>query len=116
MQICKKSEYLSNSMRLILVLFLFFFGLHSPNAQVESSFQVGEWLKFRLNYSGWVKAGNATLEVKESNYEGCSVFHVVGKGWTTGAIKWFFKVDDRYESYFDKTTTKPYKFIRNISE
>jgi hypothetical protein len=31
-------------------------------------------------------------------------------------IKWFFKVEDRYESYFDKTTILPYKFIRNIDE
>ena len=32
-------------------------------AQETSSFQPGEWLKFELNYSGWWKAGNATLEV-----------------------------------------------------
>jgi hypothetical protein len=31
-------------------------------------------------------------------------------------IKWFFKVKDRYESYFDKKTIVPYKFIRNIDE
>jgi hypothetical protein len=44
------------------------------------------------------------------------VFHVTGKGWTTGAIKWIFKVKDRYESYFDKQTGVPYKFIRKIDE
>ena len=31
-------------------------------------------------------------------------------------IKWFFKVEDRYESYFDAETIIPYKFIRNIDE
>ena len=31
-------------------------------AQDSSSFQAGEWLKFKLSYSGWMKAGNATLE------------------------------------------------------
>ena len=31
-------------------------------------------------------------------------------------IKWFFKVDDIYESYFDKETQKPYLFKRKIDE
>lgn len=86
------------------------------NAQQESAFQDGEWFKFRMSYSGWLKAGEATLNLKESNLNGKSVYHVVGKGKTTGAINWFFKVRDRYESYFDKETNVPYKFIRKIDE
>lgn len=103
-------------MKQILVSLILLWSLSTSNAQSESSFQSGEWLKFKLNYSGWVKAGNATLEVKEATFKNRSVCHVVGKGWTTGAIKWFFKVNDRYESYFDKATGRPYKFIRNINE
>lgn len=85
-------------------------------AQDDSAFQEGEWFKFKMSYSGWLKAGNATLAVNETNLDGREVFHVVGKGWTTGAIKWFFKVKDRYESYFDAKTGLPYKFIRKIDE
>ena len=103
-------------MKQILASLILLWSLSTSNAQSESSFQAGEWLKFKLNYSGWVKAGNATLEVKEATFKNRSVCHVVGKGWTTGAIKWFFKVNDRYESYFDKATGRPYKFIRNINE
>jgi len=103
-------------MKTALVYFLLFASICTARAQKDSSFQAGEWLKFKLSYSGWVKAGNATLEVKNSTYKGQSMYHVVGKGWTTGAIKWFFKVKDRYESYFDKTNVKPYKFIRDIYE
>ena len=90
--------------------------MHFANAQQESAFQEGEWFKFKMSYSGFLKAGNATLEVKETKLNNKDVYHVVGKGWTTGMIKWFFKVKDRYESYFDKTTIRPYKFIRNIDE
>ncbi|AEH00660.1 DUF3108 domain-containing protein [Lacinutrix sp. 5H-3-7-4] len=82
----------------------------------ESSFKSGEWFKFKMSYSGFLKAGNATLSVKEKTLDGKPVYHVVGKGWTTGAIKWFFKVEDQYESYFDKSTILPYKFIRKIDE
>lgn len=85
-------------------------------AQEESSFDVGEWFRFKMSYSGFLKAGNATLTVKDSFIDGKPVYHVIGKGWTTGAIKWFFKVNDRYESFFDKTTLSPLKFIRKIDE
>lgn len=98
-----------------LVIALFFVILSVP-AQENHAFQEGEWFKFKMSYSGFLKAGNATLEVKDARLKGKDVFHVVGKGWTTGAIKWFFKVKDRYESYFDKQTGEPYKFIRNIDE
>tara|TARA_B110000459_G_scaffold131406_1_gene143748 strand:+ start:4619 stop:5395 length:777 start_codon:yes stop_codon:yes gene_type:complete len=85
-------------------------------AQQTSSFQSGEWLKFKLSYSGWWKAGNATLEVFDAVYKDTPVYKVVAKGWTTGPIKWVFKVKDHYESHFDKQTGLPYKFIRNINE
>jgi hypothetical protein len=98
-----------------LIIALFFFVL-SVSAQEKNAFQEGEWFKFRMSYSGFLKAGNATLEVKESRLNGKEVFHVIGKGWTSGAIKWFFKVKYRYESYIDKNTGMPYKFIRQIDE
>ena len=78
-------------------------------SQQESAFGEGEWFKFRMSYSNWLKAGNATLQVKEASLNNKTVHHVVGKGWTTGMIKWFFKVKDRYESYFDKQTMMPYR-------
>ena len=90
--------------------------LHTTTAQKQSAFQDGEWFKFKMSYSGWLKAGEATLDVKEKKLKGKPVYHVVGKGWTTGAIKWFFKVKDRYESYFDTETGLPYKSIRKIDE
>lgn len=85
-------------------------------AQQESSFQEGEWFQFKMSYSGFLTAGYASLTVKEKKLNGKDVYHVVGKGWTSGMIKWFFKVKDHYESYFDKTSLLPYKFIRNIDE
>ena len=103
-------------MKKVNLIIALFFVILNVSAQEKYAFQEGEWFKFKMSYSGFLKAGNATLEVKESRLNGKDVFHVVGKGWTTGAIKWFFKVKDRYESYFDKQTGMPYKFIRNIDE
>lgn len=81
----------------------------------ESAFKSGEWLKFRMHY-GWLNASYATLHVKSAKIEGVPMYHVVGKGQTTGFASVFFKVDDTYESYFDKKEGKPYRFIRKTDE
>ncbi|WP_299337538.1 DUF3108 domain-containing protein [uncultured Psychroserpens sp.] len=103
-------------MKKLLLIIGVLFCMQISFTQEKSAFQDGEWFKFRMSYSGWMKAGNATLTVNETKLNGKPVYHVVGKGWTTGAIKWVFKVKDRYESYFDKQTGMPYKFIRKIDE
>jgi hypothetical protein len=87
----------------------------SFNNQKQASFDVGEWFKFRIHY-GVVTAGYATVEVKEALKNNKKVFHAVGKGYTTGMTKFFFKVEDNYESYFDKVTSKPYQYVRKIDE
>jgi len=84
-------------------------------SEKESAFKPGEWLKFRLHY-GFLNASYATLQVKNAKINGKSVYHVVGKGRTTGFASMFFKVNDRYESYFDKEEGKPYRFVRKINE
>ena len=87
----------------------------SSFAQKESAYTIGEWFKFRIHY-GLVTAGFATLEVKEGVQNNKKVFHTIGNGYTTGMTKLFFKVDDDYQSYIDKATSKPYQFIRKINE
>jgi len=97
---------------LILLAFVVTAGFSS---QKERAFDVGEWFKFRIHY-GLINAGYATLEVKEATRDNKKVYHAVGKGFTTGMSRFFFKVDDLYESYFDKETGKPYQFVRKIDE
>lgn len=94
------------------VLIMTTFGFSS---QKERAFDVGEWYKFRIHY-GFINAGYATLEVKEAVRQNKKVYHAVGKGYTTGMSRFFFKVEDLYESYFDKETCKPYQFVRKIDE
>jgi len=99
-----------------LLFFIAIISFQVGVSQQESAFKDGEWFKFRMSYSGWFKAGEATLNVKEKKINGKPVYHVVGKGKTTGLINTFFKVRDRYESYFDTNTGLPYKFVRKIDE
>ncbi|HFS67638.1 MAG TPA: DUF3108 domain-containing protein, partial [Flavobacteriia bacterium] len=82
----------------------------------QNAFENGERLKYRLSYSSFLTAGYATLEVKGDFLKNKEVFHIVGKGKTTGMISWFFKVKDRYETYMNKENLLPYRFIRDINE
>ena len=81
------------------------------------AFTPGEKLSYVLHY-GWLNAGVATLELKEYPREigGRNVLHAVGVGQSTGAFKTFYKVDDRYETYFDEGGVFPYIFVRRVDE
>lgn len=108
-----------------LLLFTFFSGGNAQEftavteytniASKSSSFQEGEWLKFRIHY-GFINAGYATLKLKNKKKEGKTLFHAIGKGWTTGAASLFFKVNDNYESFFTKDDIKPIRFKRRVNE
>lgn len=99
-----------------LVIILLCTSFLSAAQSDPSAFQKGEWLRFRISYSNFFNAGNATLQIKEARYKGKQLFHVVGKGKTTGVTNWFFKVRDTYESYFSKDSILPERFIRKINE
>ena len=98
-----------------LVLIILILTSFSFDTQKEDAFGTGEYFKFRIHY-GIVNAGYATLEIKDATINNKKVHHAVGKGYTTGMSKFFFKVEDLYESYFDKETGSPYRYIRKIDE
>ncbi|OAB31378.1 Protein of unknown function [Flavobacterium fryxellicola] len=102
-------------MKKLFLFFLLIITVSSFDSPQEDAYAVGEWFKFRIHY-GIVNAGYATLEVKDATINNKKTFHVVGKGYTTGMSRFFFKVDDLYESYIDKETRNPYQFVRKIDE
>jgi Protein of unknown function (DUF3108) len=104
------------------ILLMFFCSLTAygqvPFRQIKNqAFKAGEILEYRIHY-GFVDAGEARIEVKQNltqiNNRQC--YHVVGIGETKGAFDWFFKVRDRYESYFDSEALMPWVFIRRVEE
>lgn len=87
----------------------------NATAQSHQAYEAGEWFKFRIHY-GMFNASYATLEVKETILKNEPVYHVVGKGKSTGLLHLFFKVDDNYETYIRKENGAPLRFIRKIDE
>lgn len=83
----------------------------------HSAFKPGERLEFDVSY-GWLDAGEAIIEIQkeESQIAGRDVWHVVGKGNSTGTFNWFFKVRDTYETYLDVDGVFPWSFVRDVHE
>lgn len=102
-------------MKRYLLLLLIFITTTSIAQDIHSSFENGEWFKFKIRY-GIFTASYATLEVKNETLNGMPVHHIVGTGKSSGVLSMFFKVEDYYETYVDKTEVKPYRFIRKINE
>lgn len=102
-------------MNRIFIIILLFLSQVVTSQTTKRSYDTGEWLSFRVHY-GFVTAGYATLEVDQATLNGKEVFHVKGEGRTTGLSRFFFKVEDIYQSYIDKDKDVPYRFIRKINE
>ncbi len=103
---------LKNTIRYFL-FFMAFLVFNYSNSQNKYAFKSGEWLNYKISYSGWFKAGEATVNLTQNNQD---QFHAKMIGKSTGPINLFFKVYDRYESYFEKKNIIPIKFIRVINE
>jgi len=80
-------------------------------------FKKGERLEYLAHY-GIIHAGKATVEIsKGSHYvNGEMSTKVVGKGYSTGAFDFFFKVRDSYITYMNTETLEPYRFVRHVDE
>lgn len=103
-------------MKKIYTLFFLILSVISLKAQTSTgSFTTGEWFKFRIHY-GLVTAGYATLELKEAFRNNKKIYYAVGNGYTSSVTKVLFKVNDNYQSYFDKIEGRPYQYVRKIDE
>lgn len=100
--------------KLLIVLLCLAINVSSQERPV--AFKGGEWLRYKMSYSGFLRAGTAVLELKDEKLKNRNVIHATGRGWTTGMISWFFEVKDKYESYFTADEVKPYLFKRDINE
>ena len=88
----------------------------------ELPFQRGEEAKYRVFYdswlTSWMTAGVGYISIKddEKEFSGHKTFHFEAIGRSVGMFNWFYKVDDRFESYSDEETILPYHFIRRTRE
>jgi hypothetical protein len=83
------------------------------------SFSTGEVITFKIFYNViglYVDAGTASFTVSNTKLNNKPVYHIVGLGTSNPSYDWIFRVRDRYETYIDTTTLKPYRFVRHVEE
>jgi hypothetical protein len=107
----------------IAVLFMFMinpsFAQNDLCGLVNTSFKTGEKVTYKVYYNMgmiWAAAGIANFTVYDDKLDGQDVYHIVGDGKTLKSYEWFYKVNDKYETWIDKETMLPAKFYRNVSE
>jgi Protein of unknown function (DUF3108) len=85
----------------------------------NNSFIDGETISFKIQYTViglWADAGTATFTVNSTLFEDHPVYHITGVGTSNPSYDWIFKVRDKYETFIDTGSLRPYKFIRNVNE
>lgn len=106
----------------VAYLLIFSLNLHAQSdfcSARNTSFREGEKLTFRVYYNMgfiWINAGNANFTTNLEDLNGHKVYHITGDGKTAASYEWFYKVKDRYETYLDKETLSPDRFVRNVHE
>ena len=86
-----------------------------PCADKNQCFEPGEKLTYVIYYNWgfiWVSAGEMTFTVNEID----SGYHLHSSGSSYPSYEWFFKINNRYDSYVDPETFLPYRSIRDIRE
>ncbi len=114
--------------KIVLFLIIIFNSLclKSQNKQLRKlkneTFKRGEKLTFRAYYhsaiTGKILAGSVMLEIKNDNQKisGRNTMHIVGTGISLGVFNWFFKVNDRYDTWIDEESIAPWLFFRRVNE
>lgn len=81
----------------------------------NTTFQPGEEIVYKIYYNWnfvWLSAGEVVFRVSEVG----SQYHLSVHGTTYKAYEWFFRVNDRYDSFVDKETLLPTLSIRDVEE
>jgi hypothetical protein len=102
---------------------MFYAGAASAQADFchikNTSFKEGERVVFKAYYNMspiWIQAGNAEFTVASEMLDKKKVYHISGIGRTQKSYEWFYKVNDKYETYLDQETLFPQRFVRNVNE
>jgi len=109
-------------LRILLIHVFILLFTFTSEAQVDdicalpnTSFQDGEYLKYKLYYNLgfiWIPAGEVTFNLSESD----STYDATITGRSYGSYDNIFKVRDEFYTSIDKGTMQPINFLRKVEE
>lgn len=106
--------------RAVLPLLLVLLGTASAGAQTRPAFSDGEKLVYAVSYKWGIldsEVGRAEVTLSmEQGPDGTELFHSSATGRTTRMFDIFFKVRERFESWFSADGLRPVRFERDTYE
>lgn len=97
-------------------------GFPQAPAGLNVAFREGEQLHYHINFysilTGQVKAGDFDLTVagEKKSLNNLSTYHCIASGMTTWDFDFFYKVNDRFETFIDEYSLYPVLALRRIRE
>lgn len=85
----------------------------------NQTFKENELFSYKIYYNWgaiWMAAGEASFGAEKRELNGQVVYHFTGLGATYPKYDWFYKVNDKYESWADTLSFKPLRFKRESHE
>ena len=85
----------------------------------ETAFLPNEVITYQVAYNWgfvWVDAGEVTFKTDTVNFRGSNSYYFESYGSSYGFYNWFYRVDDRFQSWCNINTLEPISFIRETSE
>lgn len=91
-----------------------------PRVWANNAFTYGEEATYKIRYSLYLNVDvgevDFSIDPKPQPIAGLQCMHIVATGRTYGFYDPFYKIRDRYESFFEATSALPIVFIRDVQE
>jgi len=87
--------------------------------EAETAFLPGETITYEVAYNWgfvWVDAGEVTFKTDTVNFRGSNSYYFESYGNSYSFYNWFYKVDDRFQSWCNLNTLEPISYKRETFE
>lgn len=85
-----------------------------------AAFGDGEKVVYGVSYRAAlvpnVEAGTVTITTTATSLDGVPVYNIFANAKVDPSFKWFYDLDDTYQSWLDRTTLRPVKFTSRLRE
>ncbi|MBQ9137478.1 MAG: DUF3108 domain-containing protein [Alistipes sp.] len=104
-------------MKLLITILLTLTTIFPLSAQL---YNAGEQLDYRVAYRAKLipntEMASVTVQTSRDTLQGKEVLHVMGLGKTLPRFRWFYDLEDRYDTYIDTLTKRTLRFESDIRE